>query len=134
MEQVGNPLPQNVVRINYQKAIIDGIKIKGNIPAHDIQYGNIWTNITSEMIQKLGITSGDMIKIVISNKSKTVFIGSIPFASTFGEVAIGKPLAYYNSLMQLSFALNQGNFAETYKIKNGGDWNVEVTATKKKAN
>jgi S-adenosylmethionine hydrolase len=134
MEQVGKQLPQNVVRINYQKAIIDGVKIKGNIPAHDVQYGNIWTNITSEMIQKLGIISGDMIKIVISNKSKAVFIGSIPFASTFGEVAVGKPLAYYNSLMQLSFALNQDNFAETFKIKNGGDWNVEVFATKKKVN
>ena len=134
MEQIGKQLPQNVVRINYQKAIMDGLKIKGNIPAHDVQYGNIWTNIPADMIQKLSISSGDMIKVVISHKNKTVFMGFIPFASTFGEVAVGKPLAYFNSLMQLSFALNQGNFAETFKIKNGGDWNVEVSVAKKKTN
>jgi S-adenosylmethionine hydrolase len=29
-------------------------------------------------------------------------------------------------LMQLAFALNQGNFAAAYNISSGGDWAVEV--------
>jgi S-adenosylmethionine hydrolase len=50
----------------------------------------------------------------------------MPFVSTFGDVPKGKPLAYLNSLMELSFAINQGNFAEKYHIKNGGSWTVKV--------
>jgi S-adenosylmethionine hydrolase len=134
MEQVGKSLPLHVVNIKYQKAIFEDQKIKGNIPAHDIQYGNIWTNIPAEMIRNLGVSSGDLIKVVITNKTKTLFNGQVPFSSTFGDVGVGKPLAYFNSLMQLSFALNQGNFAATHKIKSGGDWNVEVSAVKRKSN
>jgi hypothetical protein len=40
----------------------------------------------------------------------------------------GKPVAYLNSLMQLSFALNQDSFANVYHISNGSDWSVEVEA------
>jgi S-adenosylmethionine hydrolase len=32
-----------------------------------------------------------------------------------------------NSLMQLSFALNQGSFADVYKIGSGSDWSVVVS-------
>ena len=52
------------------------------------------------------------------------------FSSTqgsFGGVAVGKPLAYLNSLMQLSFALNQGSMAEKFNIGSGPDWTVEIT-------
>ncbi|NBV11138.1 MAG: hypothetical protein EBS04_06720 [Chitinophagia bacterium] len=42
-------------------------------------------------------------------------------------VAVGKPLAYLNSLMQLSFALNQGSMAEKFNIGSGPDWTVEIT-------
>ena len=34
----------------------------------------------------------------------------MPYSETFGAVAKGKPLAYLNSLLQLSFALNQANY------------------------
>jgi S-adenosylmethionine hydrolase len=51
----------------------------------------------------------------------------MPYSSTFGAVGIGKPLAYLNSLLQLSFALNQGSFAEVHKIASGNDWSVEVS-------
>jgi S-adenosylmethionine hydrolase len=38
----------------------------------------------------------------------------------------GKPLAYLNSLLQLSFALNQGDFARTNSVASGNEWRVEV--------
>ena len=38
----------------------------------------------------------------------------------------GQPLAYLNSLLQLSFALNQGDFAKTYSIASGNEWHVEA--------
>ena len=50
----------------------------------------------------------------------------MPYCQTFGAVEKGKPLAYLNSLLQLSFALNQGDFAKTFSVASGNDWHVEV--------
>jgi S-adenosylmethionine hydrolase len=50
----------------------------------------------------------------------------MPYTATFGAVAVGKPLAYLNSLLQLSFALNQGDFAAAGKVASGSEWTVEV--------
>ena len=55
-----------------------------------------------------------------------MYQGAMPFENTFGGVAVGKPLAYLNSLMQLSFALNQGSMADKFKIGSGPDWTVEI--------
>jgi hypothetical protein len=51
----------------------------------------------------------------------------MPYCQTFGAVKKGQPLAYLNSLLQLSFALNQGDFAKTYSISSGNEWRVEAT-------
>jgi hypothetical protein len=50
----------------------------------------------------------------------------MPYTETFGAVAKGKPLAYLNSLLQLSFALNMGNFSEVHKVYSGSEWTVEI--------
>src|SRR5215813_9117338 len=47
-EQVGPVLPAQVVSIPYQKAVLEGKKIKGTISILDVQYGNVWTNISGD--------------------------------------------------------------------------------------
>ncbi|MEP6595256.1 MAG: S-adenosyl-l-methionine hydroxide adenosyltransferase family protein [Ginsengibacter sp.] len=131
-EQVGKALPDSVVKIPYQKAVIEGKKIKGDIPILDVQYGNVWTNISSDLFNKFDPHYGDILHITIFNKNEKVYEGNAPYSSTFGAVAKGKPLAYLNSLMQLSFALNEGSFAKVHNISNGSDWNVEVEIVKRK--
>lgn len=126
LEQVGKQLPQTVERIAYQKATLDGDVIKGNIPAQDIQYGNIWTNIPASMVKKLNIKPGIFLNVTIFENGKPFFLGRIPFQSTFGDAAVGKALAYFNSMMDLSFAINQDNFAEKFHIKSGSEWTIEV--------
>lgn len=126
-EQVGPLLKdQSVVSIPYQKAVMDGATIKGTIPVLDVQYGNVWTNIPGELFDRLGISFGGMLAVKIMHNGQVVYTGSIPYEATFGAVAVGQPLAYVNSLLQLSFALNQGNFAAVNKVGSGGDWTVEV--------
>jgi S-adenosylmethionine hydrolase len=128
-EQVGPLLKdQSVVSINYQKAVMDGATIKGTIPVLDVQYGNVWTNIPGELFDRLGISFGGMLTVKIMHNGQVVYTGSMPYEATFGAVAVGQPLAYVNSLLQLSFALNQGNFAAVNKVGSGGDWTVEVGA------
>ena len=127
-EQVGPLLAkQEVVSIPYQKAVLDGAVIRGTIPVLDVQYGNVWTNIPGELFDRLGVSFGALIAVKILFKGQVVYTGSMPYAATFGAVAVGQPLAYVNSLLQLSFALNQGNFAAVNKVASGGDWTVEVT-------
>lgn len=130
-DQVGKALPDSVVSIPYQKAIIEGKKIKGSISIPDLRYGNIWTNITNDLFNRLNVQYGDILHISIYNKNKKVYEGNAPYSETFGSVAKGKPLAYLNSLMQLSFALNQDSFANVYHISSGGDWSVEVEVARK---
>jgi S-adenosylmethionine hydrolase len=125
-EQVGPGLPKQVVALSYQKAGLDGKKLKGAIAILDVQYGNIWTNIPADLFKQLNIRLGELLHVSIYHNAKKVYEGNMPYSETFGAVAVGKPLAYLNSLLQLSFALNQGSFAETYKIGSGNEWSVEI--------
>ncbi|HTI07411.1 MAG TPA: S-adenosyl-l-methionine hydroxide adenosyltransferase family protein [Puia sp.] len=126
-EQVGPLLPNQVVSIPYQKAVIDGKKIKGTIAILDVQYGNIWTNISGDLFQQLHPAFGDLLHVVLYHSGTRVYEGDMPYSATFGAVPVGKPLAYLNSLLQLSFALNQDSFAAVYKIGSGNDWSAEVS-------
>lgn len=126
-EQVGKELPKEVVKIPYQPADMLGPKIKGTIAILDVQYGNIWTNISSGLFRELDAKYGDMIKVSIFHNKLKVYQGSMPYSATFGAVAKGKPLLYLNSLMQVSFALNMGSFASVYKVASGNEWTVEIS-------
>lgn len=125
-EQVGKQLPDSVVMIPYQKAANDGKTIRGNIPALDIQYGNVWTNIGKDLIDQLDLKYGDTLQVSIFNNGKKIYQKKMPFTETFGAVKKGKPLAYLNSLLQLSFALNMDNFAKVNRVNSGSSWSVIV--------
>jgi S-adenosylmethionine hydrolase len=125
-EQVGKALPAEPVMISYQKAVLSGNVIKGNIPVLDIQYGNVWTNIGTDLFNQWKLKPGNKLQVIIYNKSQKVYEGIMPYVETFGAVAKGKPLAYFNSLLQLSFALNMQNFAKVYHVNSGSDWSVQI--------
>ena len=125
-EQVGKKLPDKVVEIPYQKATINGKTVSGNIPMLDVQYGNVWTNINRDTVKSLNLKKGDILTVEIFNNGKSVYKKDIPFANSFGDVADGEPLVYFNSLDNISFALNMDNFAEKNKIGYGGEWTVKI--------
>lgn len=127
-EQVGKVLPKEVVKIAYQAATTDGKKIKGTIAILDVQYGNIWTNISADLFNKLDAKFGDMINVTIFHNKVKVYQSKMPYSATFGAVAKGKPLLYLNSLMQVSFALNMDNFSAINKVYSGNDWTVEISS------
>jgi S-adenosylmethionine hydrolase len=126
-EEVGPLLAkQEVVSLPYQQAVLAGGVIRGTIPVLDVQYGNVWTNIPADLFKQIGVSFGVVVDVRVFHAGKEVYRGKMPYEETFGSVGVGKPLAYLNSLLQLSFALNQGNFAEVNKIESGGEWAVEV--------
>ena len=122
--EVGRELPAKVLSIPYQKASFDNDTVSGNIPILDIQYGNIWTNIDTEIFQHLGANPGDEIEVRITHGDELIFTETMPYFRSFGAVVTGEPLLYLNSVNDVSLAINQGSFAEQFGIQSGADWNI----------
>jgi len=125
-EEVGPALPDTVISLPHQPAILENATLRGTIAILDVQYGNLWTNIPADLFNQLDVKAGGLLQVSLYHKGKQVYQGAMPYAHTFGDVPEGRPLAYLNSLMQLSFALNMDNFAAKYHIGSGSDWSVEV--------
>ncbi len=126
-EDVAKQLPNEVVKIPYQKAIVENKKLKGTIVILDVQYGNIWTNIGDDLFSALDVKLGDKINVTIFYKNQKKYTATMPYANTFGSVGNKQPLLYLNSLLQVSIALNMGDFSATNKIYSGNDWTIEIT-------
>ncbi len=125
-EQVGPELPAKVVEIPYQQAKATKGEVKGNIPILDIQYGNVWSNISDKLLNQAKIKRNDILCVTISKGSKKKYEGKMPYVASFGGVLEGQPLVYLNSLLNVSVALNMDNFAQKYQIKSGADWNINI--------
>ncbi|THU38014.1 DNA-directed RNA polymerase subunit delta [Niastella caeni] len=129
-EKVGKELPAAVVMIPYQKAVYQGDSIKGNIPILDIQYGNVWTNINDSIFKVLHVEPKEKVEVKIKKNDSLVFYQDIEFVHTFGDVPEGRTLAYMNSLMNFSLAINMGNMANSFHINSGPEWNIVVRRKK----
>lgn len=125
-DEVGPLLPPKVVTIPYERPRLEGPALIGTIPYLDFQFGNVWTNLDEATFAKIGPKAGDRFRVTIRHGTETVFSDVMPYAHTFGDVAVGAPLLYLNSLMNVSFALNQGNFAQKHAIASGADWSVRI--------
>lgn len=125
-QQVGTRLKPDIVSIDYQKPKFDGSALLGMIPVLDAQFGNVWTNIDQKTFHRLGARKGDALLVKISKDRKAVFEGRVRFVNCFGDVPAGQPLAYLNSLLNLSFALNRDSFARAHNIGSGPKWRVRV--------
>lgn len=126
-QQVGPKLADTIVSIAFQAPVFSKDTIKGNIPVLDVQYGNIWTNIDQQTFSKIHVQPGDLLKVTIYKGLEQVYSGTMPFANTFSAVQEGKELVYLNSLLNVSFALNMGDFSATHHVKSGPEWSVVIS-------
>lgn len=129
-EQVGPALPAQVEMIAYEKPRFESNAAFGTIPILDTQYGNIWTNIDEATFLKLGVRLGESVWVQIRNEEKIVWEGKMPYVRTFGDVPVNQPLLYLNSLLCVSFAINQDSFAAIHHVASGPSWRVKITTAK----
>ncbi len=129
-DQVGPELPVQPVKIPYQKPVLEKKTLRGNVPILDVAYGNVWTNIGEEHFQKLAPKKGEIFRVTIKQGKDAVYTGEMPYVSTFGDVPRSRPLLYLNSLLDVSFALNEENFAKKHQVGSGPEWTVEITKMK----
>ena len=98
-------------RLNLQPPEILKNGISGQVVALDGPYGNLITNISAEMFEQINYQAGEMIHARIGEREF-----HFPFVKTFSDVPVSKPLFYIDSRGRLGLAINQGNFADAYKI------------------
>lgn len=126
-EQVGPLLPpQSLISIPYRKPVRNGAKVSGIIPVLDVQFGNVWTNIPKSLFDELQVGLGGKVHVRIFHRDELIDDAWMPYQRTFGDVPLGKPLVYINSLLNVAVALNQGSYAAARKIQSGPDWYLEI--------
>lgn len=129
-EEVGAELPRRVIVLPFERPHMKEGVIQGNIIILDPQYGNVWTNINQSLVEKLNLSYGDLLTVSIFYHDKIVFEEEVPFSRTFEDVDVGENLAYLNSLLNFSLAINQGNFSTAYEVKSGEGWKIQLKPTK----
>ena len=109
-----------------QDATYDGESVHGTIDVLDVRFGSLWTNIEREQFERLGVTYGQRVEVTIEDGTRTVYRNFLTFARSFGDVFVGEPLVYVNSLDCMAVAINQGSFAKAYGIGTGTNWKLSL--------
>jgi len=108
---LAGPEVRDLVRLSPKAAVVEAKGIRGEVIGLDDPYGNLITNVPGDSFKKLGYALGEQVTVKIAGKSYTA-----PYSQTFSDVRSGHPLLYIDSRGRVSIALNQGDFAATYKI------------------
>ena len=126
-EEVGPQVEvESVIELPVVEATYDGEKVSGTIDVLDVRFGSLWTNITRELFQKLGVKHGQRVEISIENETRTLYKNILVYAKSFADVYVGEPLVYVNSLDCMAVAINQGSFARAYNIGTGTSWRISI--------
>ncbi len=125
-EAVGPLLPAEVIRLAALTASSQDDVLYGYVSGGSGRLGNVAFSITRHLFDELKPVMGEPLNVVIRNQESIAWQGQVPYVRSFGDVAIGENLLFINSSGNLSLAINQGNFAETFSIGSGGDWSVEI--------
>lgn len=102
---------RQLVRLNIDTADVNAQGLHGEAIGTDGPFGNLVLDVPQEMFAKLGYQIGDTVPVILNGKSY-----EFPLHKTFSDVGVGKPLFYIDSRGRLALAINQGNFAEAYRI------------------
>lgn len=129
-EEVGPSRGRTIVALPVPAPTRAGPELRGMIAMIDRPYGNLWTNIPAAMLDGLGLRIGDSLTVTITHEGRPVVVlPAVPYVESFGHAAVGAPVAYLNSLLELAVALNQGSFAETHRVGAGPAWTIAVRRT-----
>ncbi len=128
-DEVGPARGTALVRLAVPVARADGGALHGMIAMIDRPFGNLWTNIPAALVDRAGWRTGDTLRVTVAESGRTVATSIAPFVESFGQVPVGEPVAYLNSLLELAVALNQGSYAERFRVGAGPAWTVTVERT-----
>ncbi len=114
------PLMDTYEVIRYEEGHFDSNIIKGKIIYVD-HFGNIQTNISSNVVKDAGLVHNEVVKVKIGSKKF-----KMAFVETYGNVEEGKALLDIDSSGYLEISVNKGNAANVLKIQD----KEEITISK----
>ncbi|MEM1260944.1 MAG: SAM-dependent chlorinase/fluorinase [Pseudomonadota bacterium] len=124
--EVGPLLAPEVVELEASVGqYLDGA-FTGTVAGGTGYLGNAYFDIKRELFEEDEPAFGDIYSVSISNGGEPVWQGTMPYARSFGSVAVGENLLFINSSGDLAVAINQGNFAKTHSIGYGPSWRVII--------
>lgn len=123
---VGPAYPvDEIVTLPLLQPVLEGGRVRGIFEIGDPNFGNLWTNIPLDMFSQAGFQYGDRLQVTVRHAGDVVFSQRALFGATFGVAPKGGVVIYNNELMLVSVAVNQGSFAEIYRLGYGPEWEVE---------
>lgn len=124
--EVGPLLAPQVIMLPVSAGHLENGVLYGNVTGGTGRLGNVAFSIDRFLFEEVGAEYGDVFNVIISNNDELVWQGSVPYAKSFGDVAVGENLLFINSSGVTSIAINQGNFADKYGIGYGDSWTIEL--------
>lgn len=128
-EEVGKQLPlEEIVELPVKQTEYDSEqkKVTGCIDILDVRFGSLWTSITRDDFYQLQPEFGQRYEVSIYHDQMLAYQNQIVYQHSFGEVAVGSPLIYVNSVYRVGIAINQGSFARAYNVGTGENWHVSI--------
>lgn len=126
-ETLGDSIdPSMLVELPHVAAQRSGDTLEGTIDVLDVRFGSLWSNIPHSLFAGLGIDYGKRVEVSIRNDTREVYRNTMVYAKSFADVAMGEPLAYINSVLNVAVAINQGSFARAYNIGTGLSWKITI--------
>ena len=113
-EKIG-PVLDEYVQLPISFAKIVDETIVGQIDVID-EYGNVITNIHSDLFEKLGIQDGQTIEVEFSHQRSV----SCKYVKAYGDAPVGFFVGLFGSGGVFEVAINQGNLAEQLKLEATG--------------
>jgi S-adenosyl-L-methionine hydrolase (adenosine-forming) len=122
LDQAGEPaevnslvtLPRPECRITSGGALVEVVTVDG--------FGNVQLSLPGADAPRAGLTPGKTVTLTWAGREITV-----PFVTTFGEVAPGEPLCYRDSGDWVALAVANGNAARRYDLRPGTRMTLIVT-------
>lgn len=89
--------------------------VMGAIEIED-SYGNAWTNIDVDCLNRNSVTEGKKYQVHISDDNGTLFHQDVFFGRTYACVEKNEPVLYINSMHCLAIGIHQGNFYKKHQL------------------
>lgn len=104
--------------------VLDGDLLTGVLDIDDPHFGMVWTNISIDFFEEMGIDFGDSVKTEITCKGEVKYSAVLPYCRTFSDVAENEELIYNNEIGNFAIATNLSSFVEKFSISTGIEWRV----------
>ncbi|GAA3738269.1 SAM hydrolase/SAM-dependent halogenase family protein [Salinactinospora qingdaonensis] len=112
--ELGPEVPvADLVRLPEPIARREGEEIHGEIVFAD-RFGNLQSSLPADLVAQSGLSVGT--RLEVTAKGSTV---TLPFVTTFADVAEGEPLAHVDSADRLALAVNRGSAATALDLGEG---------------